>query len=374
MMKSFESQTLPSRATIADVRDLVLDLAVGAPIGAGRCRHWDIGHKNIVLSHHLGPWLHQKTQALAASELPMDLAHAFGRSFRSSVAACLAREAVLRRLLPMFRSSSVPVVLLKGLYLQEHVYEDTALRPMCDVDFLVRSEDFVRAQQVLEEAEYHPAVERPPMYPAVLLTVVPYSRFPSFGPPVDLHRGLRLLDGYIIDPVQLWNEAAPGSIHDQDVLFLSPEMNFIHLGMHALTHGALVRDHLDLLLIISETGLDWGRLSALARTLGVERPLYWILRSFHGPVNEHVPSDVISSLQTYRPRWIEDRMIRSPISRLWRMLSRFGLIDGWGARLGYVRLLMFASRASCRSLLGTSSRRAYCALKLGSIARVLSQR
>lgn len=373
-MKSSQSETRPTRAAIVDVRDLVLDLALGKSVEAGRCRHWDIEHKNIVLSHHVGPWLHRKAQALIASALPTELVDAFRGSFRSSVAACLAREAALRRILPLFYSSRVPVALLKGLYLQEHVYEDPALRPMCDVDFLVQSVDFARAQQVLKGAGLCPLVEFPPMYPEVLLTVVPYTRLGSFDPPVDLHRGVRLLDSYIIDPVQLWSDAVAGEIYGQKVFFLSSEMNFIHLGMHALTHGALVRDHLDLFLVIRKAGFDWHRLLSLARSLRVERPLYWILRAFHRSLNEHVPLEVISSLEAYRPGWIEDRVIQSPISRLWGVLSRFSLIDRWSERLSYLRLLMFPPRAYCGSLLGPPSRRAYFASKLGSIVRLLNHR
>ena len=373
-MKRFESGTRSTLAAIADVRDLVLDLALEKSVEAGRCRHWDIKHNNIVLLHHLGPWLHRKAQALISSGLPPELADAFKGSFRSSVAACLAREAALRRILPLFSSSRAPVILLKGLYLQEHVYEDPALRPMCDVDFLVRSEDFARAQQVLEKAGLRALVEFPRTYPEVLLTVVPYSRPGSFEPPVDLHRGVRLLDSYIIDPVQLWSDAVAGAIHGQEVLFLSPEMNFIHLGMHSLTHGALVRDYLDLLVIIRRAGLDWDRLLSLARSLRVERPLYWILRALHRLANEHIPVEAISSLEAYRPRWIEDRVIRSPISRLWGVLSRFSLIDRWDERLSYLRFLMFPPRPCSGSPTGPPSRRAYFASKLDSITRLLNQR
>src|SRR4051812_26165067 len=50
-----------------------------------------------------------------------------------------------------FQDAGVPVILLKGAHLAELVYGSPALRPMVDLDLLVRETDLVRAERCLGE-------------------------------------------------------------------------------------------------------------------------------------------------------------------------------------------------------------------------------
>ncbi|SDN00249.1 Uncharacterised nucleotidyltransferase [Lentzea albidocapillata subsp. violacea] len=64
----------------------------------------------------------------------------------------LQREAVA--ILARLRTEVPEVLLRKGLYLAQHVYRDVGLRPMADMDFLMRRADTKRAVAVLEELGY----------------------------------------------------------------------------------------------------------------------------------------------------------------------------------------------------------------------------
>jgi len=70
----------------------------------------------------------------------------------------LARNTVLlqelERILAAFEKAGIAVIVLKGAALAQTVYEDIGLRPMSDIDLLVRPEDVWRATHLLQRLEY----------------------------------------------------------------------------------------------------------------------------------------------------------------------------------------------------------------------------
>jgi hypothetical protein len=69
--------------------------------------------------------------------------------------ASQTRSQVLAEILTAFREESIDVLVLKGAALAHIVYAEPALRPMRDMDLLVREKDAVRAQQVLIESGFN---------------------------------------------------------------------------------------------------------------------------------------------------------------------------------------------------------------------------
>src|SRR2546425_242534 len=67
----------------------------------------------------------------------------------------------LSEILDALRSEEIPVIVLKGAYLAECVYGDKALRPMRDLDLMVRRCDLSRAEAKLVEMGYR---QRPEPY------------------------------------------------------------------------------------------------------------------------------------------------------------------------------------------------------------------
>ena len=57
----------------------------------------------------------------------------------------------LEGLIVRLKSAGIPIVLLKGGYLANVVYENAALRPFHDIDILIRKENFPVIKEVLSE-------------------------------------------------------------------------------------------------------------------------------------------------------------------------------------------------------------------------------
>ena len=156
---------------------------------------------------------------------------------------------------------------------------------------------------------------------------------------VDLHHGLWFMDYYRLPMERVWKDTSGGEFAGRRASYLSPELNFIHVALHHLVHAGWMRDWLDMLLLVTRSNFQWDRLVHLARSLGVVRPIYWIVKDLAGDWELAVPDDVTENFGEYTPHWLEDPVIRSRIRYAWRFASRFQFIEGWPARLAYLRPL-----------------------------------
>ncbi len=346
-------------ACFADIRDTVTDLVHGRSLDPGRCANWDTRHADLAESHSLGPWLFQQLRRNDSAGLDENILARFRKSYRNSAIGSLIHEAAIRAALPAFRSERIPVILLKGAYLGKFVYLDRALRPMCDVDLLVREEHFSRAQGLLETMGFACAASYPPGYLDVLVGTMPYSREAPVVQAVDLHRRITAMDYYRIPGASLWEDAREGTVGEHEVFFLSAEMNFVHIALHALNHGAHMRDRLDLMLMIRTLNLDWDRVISLAQTLRVSRPMYWALEELQSNWRSDVPAEVITTLRALPHHWIEDRVIRGRFLYAWRILARVGSIYGWRPRLHYLRMVLMQTKKGSGTSPGVRGRLDY---------------
>ena len=60
----------------------------------------------------------------------------------------------LNTILTAFNQAGVKVILLKGIALIHTIYPNTALRPMHDIDILIKKEDLIKANEVLNSLGY----------------------------------------------------------------------------------------------------------------------------------------------------------------------------------------------------------------------------
>jgi hypothetical protein len=351
--------------TLKEIRQVAVNLASGAKLEAGTCHDWTEEHLKLARSHSLGPWLYKSFRDNPQADLNAEILEGLHHDYRSSVVAYLLRNASLVRLLDAFSERRLPVLLLKGAYLGRFVYKDPALRPMSDVDILVRDEDFLLAGQQLVALGYNFVEEPDSRYHRFLKMPVAYFKPGDPFDIIDLHCAVRSMDYYLFSCSSLWSQATEEDIQGRRAFYLTPEMNFIHLAVHNLNHVGLLRDWVDLVLLLRQPELDWERLLRCARSVGALRPLFWIFRELEDTWHFRPPGVVNSELSRYRPRWLEDRVIDHRFRYFWRLVSRVISFEGWPTRLRYLRLKLSASAGGGTPSRETPQRIAHLRKKLG---------
>lgn len=168
--------------------------------------------------------------------------------FLDAVAAATRRQQQIEALLAALPAAGVPVMPLKGAWLAAHVYDDTACRPMVDIDLLVPRTAVPVAERVLRGMGYTGggaiAAER-------YVREQTY-RHPSGGLPVELHWRF-VYDVFPGTPEPdieaLWQVS--GGQAPACVRHLPPADHLMLLAHHALHHrlGLPLRGWLDFVLL-----------------------------------------------------------------------------------------------------------------------------
>ncbi len=192
----------------------------------------------------------------------------------------------LGSLLTSLGEQGIQVVVLKGGHLAELVYRNLALRPMWDLDLLVRAADLGRVQNRLRQLGYGSS-----------------WRSGEGRACVDVHWTIACPDTrFSIDIDELWSRAQPATIAGVPTLILALEDIVLHLCLHAGYHHAFALG-LRPLCDIAETlfrhldAVDWEAVVGRARSWGVQRCVYLGLRLSHELLDAPVPKEILESLE-----------------------------------------------------------------------------
>jgi hypothetical protein len=219
----------------------------------------------------------------------------------------------------------IPWIALKGLLFGRTLYPSPDLRPMADLDFLVRPEHLDAASSVLEALGYARAI--PPGRRATHAEMFErhYLRpAGAFVVKVEPHSGLGQEARYRVDREGLWERSVPLSrlgITDWGDAgrALSPEDNLAHLFLHqanAVFDEIDLRSVLDVHELISQWGVDWDTVLDRARVWRVATPMHLALSAARALMGTPVPERISAAV---RP---------GPIRRAW--LARFIDVGGLG--------------------------------------------
>jgi hypothetical protein len=206
----------------------------------------------------------------------------------------------LGKLLGMLQHDNISVIALKGAHLATAVYRNIALRPMGDIDLLVKQTDLLRVHEILVEQGYIASKEEIGLaqdhLPAYRKkgSVTVEIHFHIVGPPFSLR----------VDVEKLWVRAQMSSIQGIEVLTFCPEDLLLHLCMHASFHHAF-DNGIGPLFDISHTiehyaeELEWEQLLDRSREWGVSKCVYvslFLAKRFAGAC---IPGQIMKDLDVY---------------------------------------------------------------------------
>jgi hypothetical protein len=120
--------------------------------------HWN-SLVTLAEYHGLGPLLHTRLAAAAVS-VPADTSRALKGLYIRHRHANSVRSRVLAEILRAYAAAGIDTLVLKGAALAFLVYSSPGLRPMRDLDLLVREADARRAQQILLELGFDTSPDR----------------------------------------------------------------------------------------------------------------------------------------------------------------------------------------------------------------------
>lgn len=271
----------------------------------------DVGQR-----HYLLPLLHDRLSGLEHGAIPPAVAERLKSVYFTSLLRNRRLGDELARLAGALGRAGIEAIVLKGGALARTVYAEPALRPMMDLDLLVRPEQIDRAGPVLEGLGFR----RSPSLPAHL---VPFQQ--EFGGGVewicreegrttrlDVQHDLLGVDWcrgmFAIEPGALWDAAQPLPLEGgAEMRQLSPEDTLIHLCLHpALHHGyaSPLIGYVDMDRLVDRAGSEtfWARVLERAARFRVRTAVYYGLLGAGRLLATPVPAGVLAALDPGRAR------------------------------------------------------------------------
>ncbi len=209
----------------------------------------------------------------------------------------------LHEVLEGLQNEGIPVILLKGVALAETVYPDIALRPMSDIDFLVKETDLHTVIEVLTKLDYTPS-DRTEYYEKHH-HLVPYRKLDAKhrnAVTIEVHHNI-VPEPFMsrINADCLWEGAQTVNIAGFDALILSPENLILHLCVH-LSEACFLWG-MKTLVDISESirhysrDLNWHLLVRRSNEFGVDGAVYYPLYLAEEMMYFNMPAYVLKGLK-----------------------------------------------------------------------------
>lgn len=200
----------------------------------GRQLNW----QNVLKSAYyqgIAPLLYRNLKDIR--DIPSEVISALKKAYYWNMARNMYFYTELRRILEAFGEKDLGVIVLKGAALARSVYGDIALRPMGDIDLLVRKGDLDCAEQIMSALGYMTQLgnQSQEWYRQNHFHLSPYIA-PNRPVIVEIHH-------HIIDhPLQIeidkwWEKAKEIEVANCRMLIPSAEDMLFHLCLHLFNHG-----------------------------------------------------------------------------------------------------------------------------------------
>ena len=201
----------------------------------------------------------------------------------------------LSKVLEVLRGESIPTIVLKGAVLAELLYGNIALRPMNNVDLLVKDEDIRRADKALLQQGYKDVTF---LLSKRHIQWVRHLNYTNGVIHIDVHREICELPN--LNP---WTNASSATIASTDVLVLGAEDLLLHLCMH-LAHNLRTQSPrltwwCDIARVLESCGqgIGWDYVIRVAREHKAGGAVCRILCTISERFDKHVPADVLTQLK-----------------------------------------------------------------------------
>jgi len=228
----------------------------------------------MAAQHRLRPWLHHRKRSGALDcDIPDDIAAGWRETYRAGAIGALTAQAALVRMARALTEQGVTFAALKGARLAFFDYAEAALRPMRDLDILVREADLEPALEALG----HAGCDLPDDRAAAIARALDGDKhldpilLPDCDRYIELHHRIAEPGLPCIPAGDIIAQARTGTLGGTAVPFPCPEHMLGHLVLHAVYNhrfdcGPLAL--VDIAMLLEREKIDPVRFAAMAENGG----------------------------------------------------------------------------------------------------------
>lgn len=221
---------------------------------------------------------------------------AFRTQYHLTMAGNLYLGHELDRIAGRLSEQSIPCIGLKGIVLAREIYPSIALRPMFDIDILVRSEDRYGAHEIIKGLGYLADEKNFAAGSGKYQYHAHYIRKSASPVILEIHWGLGEKNRYGIDESQIWARAHKS--RNGPYLEMSDDDTILYLSLHFFKHFLFKRLSwlCDIHEWILQKEIHWDRVVQRARSQSIATFLactLMILERFYRMTTPVRPGDIL---------------------------------------------------------------------------------
>ncbi len=242
------------------------------------------------------------------NDVPSEVMKNLEKMYYSNLARNMLLYDELNKILKVFNKAGIDVIVLKGAFLAEEIYKNIGLRPMGDIDLLVKEKDLQKANVELTKLKYAVATifltKSHEQFQTVLNNELAFIQqnkkiFIEIHWDIQPHHS-----NFKVDIDNLWENAKPIKIADTETLTLASEDMLQHLCLHLDKHinggsPKPLRDYCDIAEVIryyKET-INWDYLLQNSKDYGIEEPIFQNLSIANKYFEVFIPENILSELE-----------------------------------------------------------------------------
>lgn len=233
----------------------------------------------LAVEHRVAALLLESLAHVPQAKVPSAVQRALTAQLLRNSATRLLCESTLSTLVDALRANQVEVIVLKGASVAHTLYPRPELRLYHDIDLLCRVEDYPALYRTVLALGFtsagtfdargtHETLARRPS-PSESHAVRAF--YDSSGEiKVEVHFDLLQVGLRDRCEREYWLQSRTRNVNGVQLRLLMPEHQFVHLACHALRHSfTRLSWLLELELLARQPGLDWSKVSEVARAEGM---------------------------------------------------------------------------------------------------------
>lgn len=297
-------------------------------------RNWELIW-DTAYHQKIAPYLYnQLKKSGAISQVPSQLAEKFRQSALISARWKLKIENELHEIIQVLNEANVPTIALKGTHLAWLIYEDPALRPVDDIDLLVKQQHLLNCDHELLGLGYGPSSKQwlQSGYQESHQHLPPYLKTGAF--PIEIHWTIsHPKHQVVITSEELWTRARSTTLIGVETNVLSLEDLLLHLSIHTCLED-LFSSGIRPLIDISETimrnqdQLNWDIIFERSRKWQVQKAVFLTLTLTAQLLQLRLPDRVLNNLKPANTNQLVIDSAKQKITSQIQVSSNFARL--WG--------------------------------------------
>ncbi|MDP3142569.1 MAG: nucleotidyltransferase family protein [Candidatus Omnitrophota bacterium] len=259
---------------------------------------------SLALYNNVGPILYKNIQNLPEDTIPERIREGLKENYTESFLKTAPIYDDLAKLLAEFEKANVKIIILKGCSFAELLYGDFSLRPLKDIDLLVRKSDWPKIKEILDKLKIY-SENRLDLLKLETLLQIPTNWQLSYKnsrkTELEFKFNIFIMDfPDFADVDDYWKESVPSEVVGTKTLSFSIDDQVLYLSCRLIStafRNLLWFCDLREFVTFYREKINWQKLIAKARRKRLNTILYFSLLILKKRMGVDLPAGTLDSLK-----------------------------------------------------------------------------